>query len=160
VFPNGTGGGSALLTTKREGDLLWNDGNVVVEGSLPTTGKNGVVYHLINSTMPEYKDGYYEYKNEWVVNVDEYFHKNINGEDGYYMISGVDSTGKIMYNKFSRDTGTPNASNVWIDNSAYSYDRLLSLVTKSWLSMYWVVTYDEKTPIKCVIKSQTKWEGE
>ena len=57
------------------------------------------------------------------------------------------------------DGDGPNASNIWIDNSAYSYNQIIATINKVWLTLYLTVTYDTTNPIQCIIKSQEKWEG-
>jgi len=67
IFTNDSNGNTAVLTTKKEGDLLWTDGNKQVYGVLPQNPQTGVVYQLIDSNNENYNDGYYKYINNiWV----------------------------------------------------------------------------------------------
>lgn len=162
VFANTTGGNTAVITTKKEGDLLWTDGNEIVTGILPVSPREGVVYQLIQSTDKEHPDGYYRYvSGVWEVNYDRYYYRTVDGVEGYYIWESwydkVENKEKVTYTRLLN--GTPNARNVWVDNSAYSYSQLITVINRIWLTLYLTVTYNDTNPIRCIIKAQDKWEG-
>ena len=64
---------------------------------------------------------------------------------------------KVTYTRLLN--GTPNARNVWVDNSAYSYSQLITVINRIWLTLYLTVTYNDTNSIRCIIKAQDKWEG-
>lgn len=164
IFANNSNSNTAVINTKKEGGLLWSDGNEIVSGRLPIkeNARDGVVYQLINSSDEEYANGYYRYvSGEWTVNYDEHYYRTVDGVSGYYIgeiwSDEDENEKKVVYTPLLN--GTPNAQNIWIDNSAYSYNRLIAVIHKIWLTMYLTVTYNDINPIKCIIKAQDKWEG-
>lgn len=161
MWTNDLKGNTAMLSTKKEGDLLWTDGNITVEGILPEKPQSGFVYHLINSENIAYPDGYYKNtKGVWSVNWDSYYYRTVNGVPGYYIWeSWYDEEGNSRVTYMLLENGTPNGKNIWVDNSAYSYNQLINSIGKVWITMYLTVTYNESNPIRCIMTAQDKWEG-